>query len=98
MHPEGLPVIVNEHTQIHFRLSPAKRVIALKWRETQGPTSAQWITELSNLALEKLTKMVKGKQRTFTRCGLRSYDVCQEEECESRNKLWTKKKSGAVLF
>lgn len=44
----------------------SKHVIALKCRETQGPTSGQWITELaSNLALEKVTYMRKGKGKDF---------------------------------
>ena len=49
----------------------AKRVIALKWKEIQGPTLGQWITELSsNLALEKLTYMARGKAEDFNKMWL----------------------------
>lgn len=41
-------------------------MIALKWKETRGATSGQWITELSSdLALEKPTHMAKGKIEDF---------------------------------
>lgn len=56
VYPENFPVTVKKRKLIHFCLLQAKHVIALKWKEIQGPTLSQWITELSsNLALEKLT-------------------------------------------
>lgn len=57
---------VKQRKLIDFSLLQAKRVIGLKWKETQGPTSAQWITQLSsNWALEKLSYMAKGKIEDF---------------------------------
>lgn len=68
IYPENFSVTVKKRKLINFCLLQAKRVIALKWKEMQGPTLGQWITELSsNLALEKLTYMARGKVEDFNK-------------------------------
>ena len=68
IYPENFPVTVKKRKLINFCLLQAKRVIALKWKEIQRPTVGQWITEMSsNLALEKLTYMARGKVEDFNK-------------------------------
>lgn len=62
IYPEGVPVNAQIHKRVDFSLLQAKRVIALKWRDTQRPNCTLWIREMSyNLALEKLTYILSGK-------------------------------------
>lgn len=66
MYPSTLVVNTKKRKLIDFSLLQAKRVIALKWKETQRPFSNQWIKEMSsNLALEKLTYIIKGRLKEF---------------------------------
>lgn len=66
LYPVNLEVNARKRKLIDFSLLQAKRAIALKWKETQGPTPSQWFKEMtSNLALEKLTYVVKGKLKDF---------------------------------
>lgn len=54
IYPEDIPVNARKRKLINFCLLQAKRVIALKWKEIQRPTSSQWIKEMScSLAMEK---------------------------------------------
>lgn len=51
---------------VNFCLVQAKYVIALKWKDTEKPGVKQWIKLMSsNLALEKLTYIAKGKLEDF---------------------------------
>ena len=68
IYPENFPLTVKQCKLIIFCLLQAKRVIAFKWKEIQRPTLGQWITELSsNLALEKLTYVARGKLEDFNK-------------------------------
>lgn len=66
IYPINLVVNSRKRKLIDFSLLQAKRVIALKWKEIQRPSSNQWIKEMSsNLAMEKLTFAIKGKLKEF---------------------------------
>ena len=46
---------------INLCLLQARRVIALRWKSMDGPTSAMWLHEMTScLAMEKLTYIAKG--------------------------------------
>ncbi len=65
-YPDDFPASIKKQKLINFCLLQAKRVIALKWKDTMGPSSSQWIKEMScSLALEKLTYIVRDKVGDF---------------------------------
>ena len=51
---------------IDLSLLQAGRVIALRWKNMDGPTPGMWLREMAScLALEKLTYVAKGKLKKF---------------------------------
>ena len=44
----------------------AKRVVALNWKNVDGPKISMWVNEIaSNMSMEKITYIVKGKRKMF---------------------------------
>jgi len=51
---------------INLCMLQARRVIALRWKNMDSPTTAMWLRNLAScLALEKLTYVVRGKNSKF---------------------------------
>ena len=64
--PKSFKGATKERTLISFCLLQAKHAIALTWKATERPKINQWIKQMSsNLALEKLTYITRGKLEDF---------------------------------
>lgn len=79
--PVNFVVNTNKRKLTDFSLLQAKRAIALKWKEIQGPSSILWIKEMTNnLAMEKLTCAVKGKLKDFYNIWTPFLRYCNQED------------------
>lgn len=68
IYPVNVVLNASQCKLIDFSLIQVKRVIAFAWKSTQRPCSSQWIKEMStNLALEKLTYIIKDKLHVFNK-------------------------------
>lgn len=67
IYPENFVVSQQQSLLIDFGLLQARRLIALLWRNMDTTSIGMWTKELMNcLALERLTYIVKKKERNFT--------------------------------
>lgn len=81
IYPVNFVVSASKRKLIDFSLLQAKRAIALKWKEMQGPSSILWIKEMTNnLAMEKLTYAVKGKLKDFYNIWTPFLCYCNQED------------------
>lgn len=66
LYPLELSLRRREYIFIDMCLLQAKRLIALFWKNTKAPSVEDWLKEMAmNMAMEKITYIVKGKYRKF---------------------------------
>lgn len=68
IYPEDFVVTLQQSLLIDFGLLQARRIIALLWKNMDTPSIGMWTKELTAcLALERLTYIVKKKDKNFAR-------------------------------
>ena len=66
IHPETHNYSKNDRVFINLSFLYAKKCIAMLWKNNHRPSTVQWLRQmLSNLPLERITYILKGKTHIF---------------------------------